>query len=198
MKLSTKLMMSRLLLLTTWLPYGYFPLFIDLSNYIWVRGSGQLSVLLAEAFLIALGVIGVYGILSFNKKYYSKEIGLIILLFGIVTNLQTSILAALNITLVFFFWNIWALGEKYDQLNREYNYPVDSVDRRDINVAYQRQLQGFFIIGWLIFLGSILIIFITERLVIDFGTTMTISVFLGAIIILLILLAERLAILPKF
>jgi hypothetical protein len=191
-------MLSRILLLTTWLPFGYFPLFIEFSNYLWVRGTELLSILLAEAILIALGVIGVYGILSFNKKFYSKEVGLGILIFGIVTSLQTSILATLNITLAFFFWNIWALGEKYAQLNREYNYSTDSDDARDINTAYQKQLQGFFIIGWLIFLGSVLIIFATETLVIDFGTTMTISVFLGAIIILLIILAERLAILPKF
>ncbi|MHA1996047.1 MAG: hypothetical protein ACW97Z_16040 [Candidatus Hodarchaeales archaeon] len=197
MKLNTKLLLSKLLLITTWLPFGYFPLFIGISNYIWTRGSDLLPVFLTEVFLIALGINGILGIVTFKKQVYAKEIALAILIIGIITNLQTSLLAALNVTLVFFFWNIWVLGEKYGQFNSEYNYPKKSIDKEDINGAYQQQLQGFFIIGWLILLGSWIIIFISETIVVDLGATMTISLFLGAIILLLIILAERLAIFPK-
>ena len=150
-----------------------------------------------EVFLIALGINGILGIFTFKKQVYAKEIALAILIIGIITNLQTSLLAALNVTLVFFFWNIWVLGEKYGQFNSEYNYPKNSIDKEDINGAYQQQLQGFFIIGWLILLGTWMIIFISETIVVDLGATMTISLFLGAIILLLIILAERLAIFPK-
>ncbi len=197
MRLSIKLLLSKLLLLATWLPFGYFPLFIGLSNYIWTRGSDLLPVFLTEAFLIALGVNGISGLITFKKQLYAKEMALAILIIGIIPNLQTSLLAALNVTLVFFFWNIWVLGEKYAQFNSEYNYPQGSIEKQDINIAYQQQLQGFFIIGWLILLGSWMIIFISETIVVDLGATMTISFFLGAIILLLILLSERLALFPK-
>ncbi|MHA1976970.1 MAG: hypothetical protein ACW98I_08740 [Candidatus Hodarchaeales archaeon] len=198
MNLYTKLLLSKLLLLTTWLPFGYFPLFIGMSNYIWTRGTDLLPVFITEAVLIALGINGILGLLTFNKQFYAKEMALTILIIGIITNLQTSLLAALNVTLVFFFWNIWVLGEKYAQFNREYKYPSNSIDKHDINSAYQQQLQGFFIIGWLILIGSWMIIFISETIVVDLGATMTISVFLGVIILLLIILSERLAIFPKY
>ena len=197
MNLSIKLLLSKLLLISTWFPFGYFPLFIGVSNYIWTRGSDLLPVFITEAILIALGINGVLGIITFKKQIYAKEIALAILIIGIITNLQTSVITALNVTLVFFFWNIWVLGEKYAQFNSEYNYPNNSIEKDDINVAYQQQLQGFFIIGWLILVGSWMIIIISETIVVDLGATMTISLFLGAIILLLIILSERLAIFPK-
>ncbi|PWI46959.1 hypothetical protein CEE45_14050 [Candidatus Heimdallarchaeota archaeon B3_Heim] len=197
MHLYIKLLLSKLLLIMTWLPFGYFPLFIGVSNYIWTRGSDLLPVFIIEAVLIALGLNGIIGLLTFKKQYLAKEMALTILIIGIITNLQTSVLAAINVTLIFFFWNIWVLGEKYAQLDKEYNYPNGSIDKQDINDAYQKQLQGFFIIGWLVLLGSWMIILISENIVVDLGATMTISLFLGAIILLLIFLSERLAIFPK-
>ena len=65
MNLSMKLLLSRILLLTTWLPFGYFPLFIEMSNYIWTRGSDLLPVFITEAVLIGLGINGIFGIITF-------------------------------------------------------------------------------------------------------------------------------------
>lgn len=194
MRLTVKLNLCKLLLAVTWIPFGYLPFFISLSNYTWIRGSDLLSFLIVEFVLIVIGINGIIGMLTFRKQYLAKEMAITILMIRIITNLQTSTIAALNVTLLFFIWNIWVLGEKYTQLDSEYHYPKNGIEKEDINLAFQRQLQGFFLVGWIILIGSWMIVFITEAIIIDLGATLTISIFLGLILVLLVKLSEDFAI----
>ena len=194
MRLTVKLNLCKLLLAVTWIPFGYLPFFISLSNYTWIRGSDLLSFLIVEFVLIVIGINGIIGMLTFRKQYLAKEMAITILMIRIITNLQTSTIASLNVTLLFFIWNIWVLGEKYTQFDSEYHYPKNGIEKEDINLAFQRQLQGFFLVGWIILIGSWMIVFITEAIIIDLGATLTISIFLGLILVLLVKLSEDFAI----
>ncbi|MFW9904613.1 MAG: hypothetical protein ACFFFH_09795 [Candidatus Thorarchaeota archaeon] len=170
MRMRNILWCIRLIMIGTYFIFSFIPLLLTSSLLFLPFLSSYLTLYFFSIILfIIFGLIAIYGIISLKLKL--RPLITVFFSSGLLLYLQNPYLLVLGFTLSWFFYKIWHIAFKYNQLDREYStYPSNSIENKKLMKTFQGQFNSFILLVWTILSISWGILLVTNLFYVDLGT----------------------------